>query len=699
MAKTSFQQDISLGALGGSITVSTPPGVIEPGAVPPSGFHTNGVVSYDLLKDYDGSDLGYIGASPGWCMAVVRLNQPVSYSRKQKKSIGEVVSGAYQRRSKPLIIFDDCVRLSISRSCHPGQFTKTLNAVLKSSSVNYLSANAVLTGDWIFAWCHNDIENTKKVIKKLLNNKSANDFSDGLKFMGRVHSIRKNLVVNKKSKNVTYMLQAVGFGELDSTFYYDLSMASAVANSGQDLALFMAQIGLDWTKFASEVAQKGGELVDNIDEIVSSFIDIVVGKGGAKIIDDPTGDIYGSVGGKGISKGSLVEGGAQASVGTPRIGKEAPYSYLVPVTAAQIMGKTVLDKSKPSVFGYSDLLHLLIGVQQYDSSTINKPSKGFWPVLEKGLTNRNSANRSFCDERIKGTFIPSTEAVFLNRPLWQILQQFLNQSINQMYTAMKVGPDGKITPTIVVRQIPFSTNCIKEDPHFLLSRFLDMPRWKVSPVMVKELDVGRSDATRKNMIKIIGDASVYGQGLDVQGEGWQTTMHPPIFDITDIARSGIHPHCQVVACSPTDLQRTDGGGFDVWIEAVADWTLGSQNTLNGFIKCIGIQSPIAEGDALEFDDIVYYIESITDTCSISPHGIKSFDTVMTLTNGMPADQSGDKSNDFSEDYPLYPGFTSITFERETGVQETINRGNDTALASNNPGTSEDRNPSLNGEGL
>ena len=71
---------------------------------------------------------------------------------------------------------------------------------------------------------------------------------------------------------------------------------------------------------------------------------------------------------------------------------------------------------------------------------------------------------------------------------------------------------------------------------------------------------------------------------------------------------------------------------------------------------------------------------------------------MTLTNGMPADQSGDKSNDFSEDYPLYPGFTSITFERETGVQETINRGDDTALASNNPGMSEERNPSLNGEG-
>jgi hypothetical protein len=669
--------------------ISTNPDTPEPSHGTREVFRTNGVVSYDLIDDFEVADEA-IQASPGWCMAVVRLDKPITYSRRYKKSIGDVVSGAYQRRSKPLIIFDDCIRLNVSRSADSSNFTKVLNSTLKSGFVNYLSANAVLPGDWIFAWCHNNIEDTKKVIKKLLDNKSANEFMDGLKFCGRVHNIRKNLVVNKTSKTVTYSLQAVGFGELDSTFYYDVELATAVlANGDNDLAKFMAQIGIDWTNFVSKQHLKGGELVDNIDAIMAAFIDIVIGAGGPKLINEPTKDIYTHYDNKGIENGALVAGGSQASIGVPRR-EEAPYSYLVPVTAAQILGKTVVDKSKPSVFGFSDILHLLVGVQQFNTSDVNSPSRGFWPVLESGPESRNTQNRSFCKERIKGTYDPAVEGNFLNRPLWQILQQFLNPSINNMYTALKVGPDGKIIPTVVIRQVPFSTNCIKKDPNLVLTRFLDLPRWVIDPVMVKELNVGRSDATRKNMVKIIGTPTMYAKGVG-QEEGFQVTMFPPIFDTLDVARCGLKPHAQAINCSVSDILREDG--INSWLEAVADWTFGSQYTLNGTIRCVGIQTPIAEGDAVEFDGIVYYIESISDNCSVSPKGTKSYETVLSLSNGMPADQSLQNGDD-SEDFPLYPGFEVLDSGKEEKVQ-----GNDLALKTNDPGFSEERDVTLNNEGV
>lgn len=641
-------------------------------------FKTNGAISYEVLQEY-GKNVDVITHNAGWCLAVIRLDKPNTYSRKDKRSIGDVVSGAYQRRSKPFIIFDDCVQLNITRSCSANNFIKTLNAVLQNS-VNYLSANVILPGDWILAWCHNDLEYTKGIIKKLLNNTACNDFMDGLKFVGRVHSIRKSLSVGQDGKKFeNYSLQAISFGELESTFYYDVELATALAKgSNQDLALWMAQLGINWTNFVTKQSLVGAELVDNIEEILSSFIDIVVGKGGPKTVNEPSKAAYSN--NEGILNNKLDPNGRQASAGIPGM-EEAPYSYLVPVSVAQILGKEVVDKSKKQVFGYSDILHVLMGVQQYDKTTVDSASRGFWPVLEKG--SRNSANRSFCQERIKGTYIPSVEGNFINRPLWQILQQFLNQSINQMYTSLKVGKDGKIMPTLVVRQIPFSTNSIKENSNFLLTRFLDLPRWKIDPKMVNFLDLGRSDATRKNMVKVTGDPSVYAPG-PAQQDGFQVMMHPPIFDTIDVARSGLKPHTQVVNCSTTDLYREDG--FDVWSEAIADWTFGSQNTLNGSIRSIGIQSPIAEGDNLEFEGIVYHIESITDSCMIAPNGVKQFHTTISVSNGIPIEQK----SDYIEDYPVYPGFNNMK-------SDTV--GDDTALSNSNPGVTIESNNELNREGV
>jgi hypothetical protein len=354
------------------------------------------------------------------------------------------------------------------------------------------------------------------------------------------------------------------------------------------------------------------------------------------------------------------------------------------------------------VFGYSDILHLLIGVQQFDTNYSEDPSKGMFPVVDYASL---TPSRSFCPEPVKGTYLPQ-EGNFINKPLFSLLQQFLNPAINEMYTALKVGLDGRIMPTLVVRQIPFSTNAITESPKMLLTRFLDLPRWRISPVLVSEVDIGRSDATHFNLVKVLGDAALFSGG-GIQIPARQEVLNPPIFDVIDIARSGVKSYMQTVNCTIKDLNRV--GGLRVWSEAIADWTMGSQYTLNGQIQCTGIQAPIAEGDNIEFEDMVYHIEAITDTCTIN-NGVRSFTTTLALTNGMPKDQKNDKGN-ISKDFPKYPGF--IVNDRELGqfdskesetnfnnmmggdtsqVEATADTtsGNNDVATSLDPGMSEDR---------
>lgn len=615
-------------------------------------------VVYDIIREYladqDAETPAYdisLDASPGWCLAVVRMGKPVTYSRKYARSIGDIVSGAFERKEKPLIISDECIQLNITRQ--GDSHLKTLNAILKSAKNNYLSANAILPNDWLFAWCHNNMEDTKSVIEDVLAGRPANDFMSGLKFVGRVNSIRKRTAIEGSNRTCTYTLQGVGFRELEAQFYYDVRMASMAFRNGENsLALYLSELNLQWTKIVGALQENSGNVKDNMGYLIPAFIDIVVGSGakGAHIPSDPIE--------KGIENGQLVDDGPKGET-NPKQLRDAPYAYMIPATVASILGRTVFDKSKgsqptgPSVYGYSDILHLLIGVQEFSGET-NDPTKGFWPVLNKEANSKNvpisEGNRSYCPEPVKGTYIPQ-EGDFINKPIWSILQQFLNQAINQMYTALRVTPDGSILPTITVRQIPYTTSAWPDTKGFPVTRFLDLPRWRLDPILVKYADIGRSDASHCNMVVLSPDASIYLAGFALD-PSWQAAMNPAVYDAIDIGRSGIRSSMQNINCTITDAQRTTNG-IRVWETLVADRMFGSQYTLNGQIVCKGIQSPIAECDNIELEGIVYAIESITDTCQITEKG-KTFTTVLQVSMGMPADQSSG-----SEDFPRYPGFQVV----------------------------------------
>ena len=51
-----------------------------------------------------------------------------------------------------------------------------------------------------------------------------------------------------------------------------------------------------------------------------------------------------------------------------------------------------------------------------------------------------------------------------------------------------------------------------------------------------------------------------------------------------------------------------------WARIHADAVIGGHLKMNGTFVCAGIPDPIAVGDNLEFEDVVYHIEQITHTC-------------------------------------------------------------------------------------
>jgi hypothetical protein len=612
---------------------------------------TTAAARYDVIREYQSSvkeDLGgvtdrnYIGNSASWAMAVIPLGRPQSFSRSTNSSIGKAIEGGFTRREKPFIITDDCVSLNLSNTKRG--HTKTLQATLKHSGVNYLSSDVVLPGDWIFAWCWNNEEDKRRVIKQINDAKSANGFGDGLKFVGRVHNIRKSVQVSPDGIRIaSYSIQGIGFEELDTQFFYDFALAT-VAAAKNDISTFMAQVGLDFTELSSQEQARAGKIKDNCDRLIEALINIILGKGVANTINRPIE--------RSEAKARLINSDVLKDVKNlvaPQANKEAPFAYLVPVVVGTLLGRDVMGKSKSGVFGYADILDTLIGVQRFNERD-NNTSSVFTPDLLYPEIDAatSTTSRKKTGTPLKGTFLPVNPS-FVNRPLFQLLQQFLNSSINEMYTALRTNENGSVVPTLVVRQIPFSTPSAKEYQDFPLTRFLSMPRWVIDPVMVSSIDIGRSNATRTNMIHVYGEAMTSGVNDSVTA---QMSRNSPIFDRTDIQRSGIRAKMQTVNCALPDQQRKDGGR--IWMEAIADWTIGSQYTLNGTLRCMGIQSPIVEGDNVEFEDVVYHIEGVNHSCSISPDGRKSFKTSLDLSNGMPKDQS-----DATIDFPRYPGFKNV----------------------------------------
>jgi hypothetical protein len=238
-----------------------------------------------------------------------------------------------------------------------------------------------------------------------------------------------------------------------------------------------------------------------------------------------------------------------------------------------------------------------------------------------------------------GKFLPQIPQ-FENTNVWSILKQYLNPAMNEMFTCLRTNGDGQVVPTLVVRQLPFSSPLVKLP--FPVTRFLDLPRWRAHPILVRQASVGRSDSLRINWVQCMGLAP---EPVGKNNATAQLVRNPPYRDDLDVARSGLRPYKVTIPCALEDVRvRVDESGATAaknWNALLADILMGQHLTLTGSVTLAGIQAPICIGDNFEWDGVVFHIEAVTHSCSENTDGKRSFSTTLQLSHGVRAQPGED----------------------------------------------------------
>jgi hypothetical protein len=642
--------------------------------------------SYELINDFfgigQGQKLPYtpdkVDVTPYWVIAIFPFYEEVTFQRNTMSSYDQDPSQAVKTNGSPLYITSDCVSLQVSHT--KSNFQGGLQGTLLFSDTEYL--REVFPGNWMLAWMVQSESYAQELITRIQNmdpTNPCNRFMDGLKFVGRVNSCRKQLVQSPTGlRTVGYNLQGESFSEFQSEIYFDPALADSVGNS--NLGTFFSKLDQDLDDFFNSEDAKEGI---NVEKAITFLLSILLGKGVPQDFVNPLSPQQSG----GVPP--VVSGLVGQDQGVPD--EEAPYAFLVPQEVGALLGKQSTSKTS-GILAAADLDEIITGVQNYssgeNSGTIapNSPQSIFIP---DGLdSDSDNAAHKFTPTYMAGTFPPEIPQFTGENSVWTILSQYLNPAINEMYTALRTNEDGYVVPTLVLRQIPFTTDVfaqslgtipppagslgpngpptnqylqkdLSENEALPVTRFLELPRWHIHPLLVVSADIGRSNSKRFNFVHAFGHSNL----TLPQGTGtWQICNNPPIQDVADVKRSGLRPNMQTLACDVEEISREFGASE--WMALIADSHMGMHLTLDGTIAMYGVQAPIVPGDNCEFDGVVYHIESVTHSATMNQEGERSFMTTIQVTNGIRSDNDilpQDASQQYQNfaDAQIYAGVSDV----------------------------------------
>ncbi len=596
--------------------------------------------TYDLIQDYGSPDT-MVSMAPVWVLAAVRWSHPFLFDRAALASDPSI--DAFAQVQEPVVIVSDCTALNIT--ANKGAHVHNLSATLRDNDINYLSS--IFPDDWLFAWILPNETRAKALLKKLRAGKACNEFYDGLKFVGRVQSIFKDTLVADDGKPTSiFTLNGLGFSEFDYTLFWEPKLVDSAS-----LPVWFSRLGVMLNSIIvgrdkSTTQDRDPGAID-VNKMIPALVRLTLGEGPFR-------------------QGNLsVPGGANAS---PNGG------IRVPSLVGKLLGMVSTEKMT-----YSDIIDIVVGVQKYQGAAgapqnsplifqpdglkstsievanfkdIIKPifeSQDFFSPSSKNFVESNGEPTTVKYQAtpipLLGEF-PLVQPPFQDTPIWQVMEHFLNPGTNEMYVALKPNQNGSILPRLTVWQYPFSTRkfqkAIGDKP--AVTTFLELPRWRIDPKMLKRVQVGRSNALRSNFWHVQGVSP--GAPVDVS---LQYVKSPPRTDKNDIERSGLRRMVRTVNCLIKDAAQ----GPNLWRDIVTDMTAGQQLTLTGTMVVTGIVSPIAPGDNVQFANVVYHVEVVTHSCSMAPDGKRDWKTSLQLSHGM-ADENtlAVNQNDTALDAPL-----------------------------------------------
>ena len=507
---------------------------------------------------------------------------------------------------KPLVIYNDAISVTVSNSKQG--ITSSLSAVLLAGDLNY--ATAIAPGDYVFVnmvnWDYTVAEinslgedvNPKSLRNRAIQGLPINNYNDGFKGVFKVQKVSKVLRTDPNTgvKAYYFEMQAFGFTEFNTVIYYDPQIFAELSGN---FKVFMQQFEGWW---GDVVSSKGKGKSKNflIQNILPVVINSTIGVGKKQTntkIQNPT----------------LVH-------------------FQLPEKVSGLLG---LKDAKVA----ADLYHYYIGIWQASKGNQSiAPKFGFNPEIEPSSELPAGFYNTGID--LQGNKVAEPE-YWNNVKVWAIIQKYTNSLINEMYTTYRVNPNGRIMPSLVIRQKPFTSNHFQKERDLKtkfspptekqdVTRFLDLPRWVLNPNLVYSMNLGRDEASRVNFVQIYTRTTHVNDGKNRAAQSGTGNYQ---FDVQDITRHGLKPFLATADYDyPEEASKSTKG--KQWANLIADMVIGGHLKESGTIECVGIQDPISVGDNIEFNGIVYHIENISHNISITTSGKKSFRTNLTVSYGI-----------------------------------------------------------------
>lgn len=529
--------------------------------------------------------------SPTWVLTFVR------WENRDTLRTPNVVSTDVR---DPMVIENDCI--SITTNASKGTLTPSMSATLLMTDINY--ETAVAPGDFVFVNMLNWPKDARRVADQARARQAINGAKDGFKGVFKIQGVRRFLTTdpNSGTKLILFKIDGFAFTEFNNTIYFNPYLVDPQQDQKNQL-LFASFIGRDWSALINE---KG---LVNVQDVIAVLIQSLIGTG-------------------------LAENQAAAGIKGSVIQTKNTH-FFIPELVGKLLGVRGAKAAK-------DIYHYLFGIQQYAGGASASLGVGMNPV---GLS-----------ERFNGFFYTQTacSGSSLLKPeywnqvkTWSILNQYTNAPLNEMYTCFRISSAGRVMPTLVFRQIPFTTEDFSSST--AVTKFLNLPRWKINSALIIDQDIGRDESARVNFVQYFGRSTLGAEGADIAQEIAQGNY---LYDIKDVQRSGLRPYIVTTQFDdPTSSNKEYRS--PIWAKIVGDALIGGHLKLNGGIQTAGLVDPIAVGDNLELDGIVYHIEQVSHSCSISvKEGKKLFRTNIKLSSGVSVSSSSAQGTRYPEmDHP------------------------------------------------
>lgn len=503
---------------------------------------------------------------------------------------------------KPLVVYNDAI--SIVTTDTKSSMSATTTIVLKCGDINY--ATALHPGDFVIVNLINWDQDAQRIRDRAITLKPINRIGDGFKGVYKIQSVVKNLKVDRNSngaKTLFVTITAASHTEFNNVIYYNPAIAASFREKGAAL----------WSTAVSDYYSTKLKTESSVQDVVTDLFKILIGQSQKKF--------------------------------NVKIKNYGNTHFKIPSTLGALIGR-------PNITYVNEFYNYVIGIWQ-DSKSTKANSSNIAPGFNPNFTT--DSNFITTGRPLAGRKEVTLEN-WNNQTAWSIIQGNINSVLNEMYTSHRVGPDNRVYPTIVVRQKPFTSEHF--DGKSMVTKFFQVPRWKISANLLYDLQTSMNEAARFNFVQVFTRQLADTAEQDMSQ---QISLGNFFYDADDIERQGLKPYVVTSNFDFPSAKLGDNGKklhAREWAQIVSDWIIDGHLKESGVLTFQGIIDPIAVGDNLEFDGIVYQIEAVSHIMTIQGDK-KSWTTRVTVSFGMDLRSS--------KDGPVYPNMTHT--DAQTANQE------------------------------